>query len=131
MLDTLRTESGQGVPMPADADLEQRLRVLGETVDSYLARPEVHAVLAMLVAERPAEGELDEMRREFWTTRLSHAREMVGVAVERGELPAGTEPADVIDQLAGPIYLRRFIQGRPMSAAEIAALAGRVMKAFR
>jgi hypothetical protein len=36
----------------------------------------------------------------------------------------------VIDMLAGPIYLRRFIQGRPMTATQIDALATRVAAAF-
>jgi AcrR family transcriptional regulator len=131
VLDVLQTNSGQGVPMPPDADFEQRLRILGVTIDAYLARPEIHIVLVMIVAEQPGAGELDETRRQFWTDRLRHAQEMVGVAIERGELPEGTNPADVIDQMAGPIYVRRLIQGRPMSTAEIAELAGRVVKAFR
>ena len=32
--------------------------------------------------------------------------------------------------LAGPIYLRRFIQDRPMTATEIDELATRVVAAF-
>jgi hypothetical protein len=56
------------------------------------------------------------------TRRPSAAR------VERGELPADTDPAAMIDMLADPIYLRRFIQGRPMTAAQIDALATRVVR---
>jgi hypothetical protein len=36
----------------------------------------------------------------------------------------------VIDMLVGPIYLRRFIQGLPMTATEIDDLATRVVAAF-
>jgi hypothetical protein len=36
----------------------------------------------------------------------------------------------MIDMLVGPIYLRRFIQGRPMTATEIDDLATRVVAAF-
>jgi hypothetical protein len=36
----------------------------------------------------------------------------------------------LIDMLADPIYLRRFIQSRPMTATEIDELATRVVAAF-
>lgn len=45
-------------------------------------------------------------------------------------LPADTDPAALIDMLAGPIYLRRFIQGQPVTATEIDELAARVVAAF-
>jgi hypothetical protein len=36
----------------------------------------------------------------------------------------------VIDMLAGPIFLRRFIQGQPMTGTDIDDLATRVVAAF-
>jgi hypothetical protein len=59
-----------------------------------------------------------------------HAQAIPRRAIQRGDLPPGTDPAAVIDMLAGPIFLRRFIQDRPMTAAEIDELATRVVAAF-
>ncbi len=36
--------------------------------------------------------------------------------VERGELRPGTDPDDVLDLLAGPVFHRRYVTGRPVDA---------------
>jgi AcrR family transcriptional regulator len=116
--------------IPDTADLRCDLHLLGQAIDSDLSRPQAHALLYTLVADRPGSSELSDVRTQLWADRLHQAEAIPRRAVERGELPAGTDPAAVIDMLVGPIYLRRFIQGRPMTAAEIDGLATRVVAAF-
>ena len=116
--------------IPDTADLGRDLRLLGQAMDSALDRPQVRALLGTMVADRPGSSELSDVRTQFWADRLRHAQAIPQRAIQRGELPAGTDPAAVIDMLGGPIYLRRFIQGRSMTAAEIDELATRVVAAF-
>jgi AcrR family transcriptional regulator len=130
VLGALLDYSFDQVAIPDTADLCRDLGLLGQAMDSSLARPQVRALLGTMVADRAGSSELSDVRAQFWTDRLRHAQAIPRRAIERGELPADTDQAAVIDMLAGPIYLRRFIQGRAMTATEIDALATRVVAAF-
>jgi AcrR family transcriptional regulator len=116
--------------IPDTADLRRDLDILGQTIDTDLRHPQAHALLHTLVADRPGSSELSDVRTQLWADRLSQAQAIPQRAIQRGELPADTDAAAVIDMLVGPIYLRRFIQGRPMTATEIDGLATRVVAAF-
>jgi len=118
------------VPVPDTADLRRDLSLFGQAIDGHLARPEVRTLMATMVADGPDSGEWSDVRAQVWTDRLRQAQAIARRAIERGELPAETDPAAVIDMLAGPIYLRRFIQGQPLTASEIDDLATRVVAAF-
>jgi AcrR family transcriptional regulator len=118
------------LPIPDTADLRRDLLLLGQAIDSDLRRPQAHALVYTLVADRPGSSELSDVRTQLWADRLRQAQAIPRRAIQRGELAADTDPAAVIDMLVGPIYLRRFIQGRPMTATEIDDLATRVVAAF-
>ena len=118
------------LPIPDTADLRRDLHLLGQAIDSDLSRPQAHALMYTLVADRPGSSELSDVRAQLWADRLQQARAIPRRAIQRGDLAADTDTAAVIDMLVGPIYLRRFIQGRPMTATEIGELATRVVAAF-
>jgi AcrR family transcriptional regulator len=118
------------LPIPDTADLRRDLHLLGQTLDSDIDHPRAHALLYTLIADRPGSSELSDVRAQLWADRLRHAHAIPRRAIQRGELAQGTDPAAVIDMLVGPIYLRRFIQGRPMTDTEIDDLATRVVAAF-
>jgi AcrR family transcriptional regulator len=115
---------------PDTGDLGRDLHLLGQTIDRDLGRPQAHALMHILVADRPGSSELSDVRAQLWADRLRQAHAIPRRAIERGELAPDTDLAAVIDMLVGPIYLRRFIQGRPMTANEIDDLATRVVAAF-
>jgi AcrR family transcriptional regulator len=118
------------LPIPDTADLRRDLSLLGQGIHRDLGRPQVHALLATMVADRPGSSELSDVRAQFWADRWRLPQAIPRRAIQRGELAADTDPAAVIDMLVGPIYLRRFIQDRPMTGAEIDELATRVVAAF-
>jgi Tetracyclin repressor-like, C-terminal domain len=81
---------------------------------------------------RPGSSEFSDLRTQLWTDRRRYAQAIPQRAIERGELPADTDPATLIDMLAGPIYLRRFIRGRPVPASDLAGtIAPSVHRALR
>jgi AcrR family transcriptional regulator len=130
VLGALLDYAADQLPIPDTADLRRDLQLLGQTIDTDLRRPQAHALMYTLVADRPGSSELSDVRTQLWADRLRQAQAIPRRAIERGELAADTDPAAVIDMLVGPIYLRRFIQGRPMTATEIDDLATRVVAAF-
>jgi len=40
---------------------------------------------------------------------------IVDRAITRGELPAGTEPAPLMNAMAAPLYHRRLVTGEPLT----------------
>ena len=130
VLGALLDYAADQLPIPDTADLRRDLHLLGQAIDKDLRRPQAHALMHTLVADRPGFSELSEVRTQLWADRMRQAHAIPQRAIQRGELPADTDPAAVIDMLVGPIYLRRFIQGRPMTATEIDGLATRVVAAF-
>ncbi|MFC0003813.1 TetR/AcrR family transcriptional regulator [Micromonospora siamensis] len=47
--------------------------------------------------------------------------------IGRGELPADTDPADVLDQLAGPLFYRRAVSGGALDRAFAERIVDRVL----
>jgi hypothetical protein len=76
--------------------------------------------------------EIADARRRIFNDRLRRAEPVITRAITRGELPAGTDPDEVIKTLAAPIYFRFLITGEPLDddladrAARLALLAARV-----
>jgi AcrR family transcriptional regulator len=130
VLAALLSYAADQLPIPDTGDLRRDLYLLGQAINSDLGRPQAHALLYTLVADRPGSSELSDVRTQLWADRLGLAQAIPRRAIQRGELPADTDLAAVIDMLAGPIYLRQFIQGRPMTANEIHDLARRVVAIF-
>ena len=71
--------------------------------------------------------------RTFFADRHARASVAVTRAIERGEVPAGAEPAAVVRAAVAPLYYRLFISREPIdqqiadqavAAALTAALAG-------
>jgi hypothetical protein len=49
--------------------------------------------------------------------RLTRAEPVLRRAIKRGQLPEGTDPAEVLKTLAAPIYLRLLITAEPVDEA--------------
>ena len=58
--------------------------------------------------------EVAAARDRFWAAHLEEARGIVDRAVARGELPAGTDPAALIDLVIGPAVLRLRMMGQDL-----------------
>lgn len=56
---------------------------------------------------------------------------VVSRGVRRGELPAGTDPAEVLDLLAGPVFHRRAVSAGSVDVAFAARIVDRVLAAYR
>jgi hypothetical protein len=65
----------------------------------------------------------NNVRRQFWRTRLQRVRPIVERAISRGEIPAGTDVDDVIRHVSAPLYYRMVVLDEPLTveAADLAA----------
>jgi hypothetical protein len=55
-----------------------------------------------------------DARRRLFDDRLRRAEPVIARAIDRGELPTGTDPAELLKALVAPIYLRLLITAEPL-----------------
>ena len=102
MLGALLDHAADQLTIPDTADLRRDLRLLGQAVDNDLRHPQTQALLGTMVADAPGSSEFADVRTQLWADRWRHAQAIAEHAIERDELPADTDPAALIDMLAGP-----------------------------
>ena len=106
------------------SNIDRDARALARSVAVTLAQPVVAAaVRATLAVSSPqARGEITG---RFWSSRQAAVGPLIERAIERGQLPARTNAADLIGAIAAPLYFRLLVSGEPLTdaAADTAAAA--------
>jgi AcrR family transcriptional regulator len=100
--------------------------------------------LAAALSEGPAAGlmfalvdaaerdpQLAALHRRTADARHAVILRAVERGIGRGELPAGTDAAEVLDELAGPLFYRRAVSGGPVDRAFAERVVHRVLAAHR
>ncbi|HLT62686.1 MAG TPA: TetR/AcrR family transcriptional regulator [Microlunatus sp.] len=106
-----------------NGDLERDLIGVGQAVldgfDDPVVGPISRACLAAAL-DSPAAA---EALSAFLADQHRRAAVVVTDAIDRGELPAGTDPVAVIERLVAPLYYHRLITGKPVTEAGLADAA--------
>ncbi|GAA3867087.1 TetR/AcrR family transcriptional regulator [Saccharothrix violaceirubra] len=101
-------------PVPDTGTLVGDLTAIAyEVVDSF-ADPVRRTVPVAVVAAALMSSAATRAKNDFYGARTAEAAQVVTRAVERGELPATTDAAEVIRLVCGPLYHRVFITGDPI-----------------
>jgi AcrR family transcriptional regulator len=94
--------------------------------------PAVRALFEVLLAESTdPSAEVAAARDRFWAAHLDEAGVIVERAVGRSELPAGTDPAALVDLVIGPALLRLVMMGQDLGPSEVSAIVARAVAALR
>jgi AcrR family transcriptional regulator len=105
-----------GFPKPeATGDLRTDLVAWLTTMTAALESPHGQ-VLAALVDGAERDPRLAEVQRRFADERRAWMVGQLEVAVTRGQLPADTDLALLVDQVVGPLMYRRFLCRHPVDA---------------
>ncbi|MFB8198866.1 TetR/AcrR family transcriptional regulator [Kitasatospora purpeofusca] len=130
VLDAMLAGSTEGIPVPDTGDVRTDLAAFARALADYLATPTGRGVAraAALSSEDP---ELAEAWHAFWRSRLDQAGVIVDRAVERRELPAGTEAALALELLCAPIQTRALLGHRPIEPDLPERLADAVLDGLR
>ncbi|MER7212931.1 TetR/AcrR family transcriptional regulator [Streptosporangium sp. NPDC000239] len=129
--DALELAREEPWPMPDTGSFQEDLREIVRLVQSGFADPVAGPVSAAFVTAAVQNGDAARSLHDFFTARHEQAAEVVRRAVERGEVPAGTDGADVIRTAVAPVYYRLFVTHEPVTehdavrAADAAAAAAR------
>ncbi|KAA8880659.1 TetR/AcrR family transcriptional regulator [Nocardia colli] len=131
IIDALTDHVASNIAIPDTGDVASDLRQLARHVVRLQNSPVDRAVTAALHSDAARLPEIAAIRSHFFGDRFRRAEPIVSRAVERGELPVGTDPTSTIKALIAPIYLRILVTAEPIDdaaadqAARIALAAAR------
>ncbi|CAL9450333.1 putative HTH-type transcriptional regulator [Streptomyces sp. enrichment culture] len=132
VLDLIGAFAADGLPAPSTGSLHGDVRALLEVFANLLRHPVASAVIPDLLVEAARHPELaDAVRGALLEGRRRMAQAVVAAAQERGELPAGVDPAAAMDLVAGPLYWRQTVIGQPLDGPELDVLARQVVAGLK
>jgi AcrR family transcriptional regulator len=123
ILDALLELGERRVPIPDTGSLHDDLLTVAREIVASVSTPEADAVVRAVAAEPDQNSKLVAAAGQFWAVRFSLLATIVTRAVERGELPEGTDPRPLIDGLLGGIYLRLLVTREPLGDDVLVGLA--------
>ena len=113
------------VPLLDTGSIDVDLRGLAMGIHRFYSDPVWRSILLGLIAAGVHDPRAAGALRDFFRARNEQAAESVRHAITRGELPADTDPVDVIRALGAPFYYRMLVTHEPLdeTVAERAAAA--------
>lgn len=131
--DLLDDMAEQSAPRTATGSLAEDLRANAHLVLKTLTDPRQGALFRSVIAASACDARTAQALHRFYAVRIKEWSGCVTEAVERGEIPAGTDPDEVIRAVSAPLYYRLLASGDPLDeaaadraaeAAVVAAQAG-------
>lgn len=108
--EALLEESRTMIPIPDTGNVRDDLVAFARSLARLLTSPRGTALVRTLAALEPTD-DLAAARTRFWDERLGLASVMVERAVEREELPVGTDARRLLEMLIAPLHLRHLLLG--------------------
>jgi AcrR family transcriptional regulator len=131
LADLMAGYAGRQIPVPDEGNLGADLRALSRYVVASLQDPAIKTAFTSIVAAAAEDPAARDTLARFIAARAAMMGVIVNRAVERGEVPPGTDAAGVIQIVTAQVYYRLITAGEPLSqdvadrAAAIAAAAAR------
>ncbi|MEU4215705.1 TetR/AcrR family transcriptional regulator [Actinoplanes sp. NPDC026623] len=131
VLEIVSAVAERSVPMPDTGSFAGDLQLLMFILSKALGHRIASQIIPDLMAEAARNPKIAEtLQGALRTHQQAVGGQIVGQAVARGELPAGTDPDLAVDLMIGPLYWRLAVARTPidddylekLSAAIIAAL---------
>ncbi|MET3427602.1 AcrR family transcriptional regulator [Actinoplanes tereljensis] len=115
VLEIVSDVAGRSVPLPDTGsfagDLQLLLMIVGKALQHRIASQ----IIPDLMAEASRNPQIAEtLQKALRTHQQAVGDKLIGQAVARGELPAGTDPDLAVDLLLGPLYWRLAVARTPL-----------------
>jgi AcrR family transcriptional regulator len=122
---TLLGAAAAHIDVPDTGGVDADLRSLSRSVQAVLSAPEGAAITRALIVGAMTSAEIGDLMGQFWAARLEAIAVIVHRGIERGQLPAGTDPAAFMHAMAAPLYYRLLVSREPVTQqdADVAAAA--------
>ncbi|GAA2894066.1 TetR/AcrR family transcriptional regulator [Streptosporangium fragile] len=129
--DALDLAGGEPWPVPDTGTVEGDLRELTRLVLTGFADPGTGPVSTAFISAATRNQVVAKALHAFFAARHRQSAPIVTRAVARGELPEGTDAADVIRTAVAPLYYRLFVSGEPVDEAVADRVAAAALAAAR
>jgi AcrR family transcriptional regulator len=113
LADLMAGYAAQQIPVPDQGDLGSDLRALARAVVAALRDPAIGAAFASIVAAAVRDPAARDVLAAFIAGRTAAMGAIVDRAAGRGEVPAGTDAAAVIQTVTAQLFYRLFVAGEP------------------
>ncbi|MFI6107610.1 TetR/AcrR family transcriptional regulator [Streptomyces sp. NPDC051310] len=114
VVDALAEHFATDIPAPDTGAVETDLQALARALAHSMTGPVGRAVQTAMHSDAGRLPEIAEARRKVFADRFRRAEPVITRAIERGELPAETDPVEVLKTLAAPIYFRLLVSADPI-----------------
>ncbi|MBM0259856.1 TetR/AcrR family transcriptional regulator [Micromonospora sp. 4G55] len=124
VLETVVAAAGNKLPALDTGTLRGDLALLFQVVAHALSHPLASQIIPDLLAEAARNPTIDQTLQQVLRGKQQEiGGQLIGRAIERGELPAGTDPDAAVDLIVGPIYWRLAIARTPLTDTYLDTLA--------
>lgn len=113
--DAVAIHSAEVIPIPDTGSLAGDLQLLARQVVANIGSEAGSRRSRSIAAAAATSDELTEAMHAFWAHRLALSAQIVERAIQRGELPPGTDANLIIEAVIGPLWLRLLLTGEPIS----------------
>lgn len=127
----LTTSAEQPWPIPDTGSVDEDVRLLAHEVYATFTDPGLRTTPTALIAAALRSPQGSEALHAFFTARHRQASAVAARGVERGELPSGTDPVELVRAATAPLYHRLFLTGEPLDEPTAARAAAAALLAAR
>ncbi|MFD3870839.1 TetR/AcrR family transcriptional regulator [Streptomyces sp. NPDC058623] len=115
--DLLTDMAEQSLPRTETGSLLDDLTANADLVRRTLTDPRQGALFKAVIAAATSDPRTAEALHRFYEVRVAEWAPCVREAAERGEIPADTDPAEVIRAVSAPLYYRFLTTDAPLDEA--------------
>ena len=132
VLEIVSDVAGRSVPLPDTGSFADDLQLLMMIVSRALQHRIASQIIPDLMAEAARNPQIAETLQKALRTHQQLAGDkLVGQAIARGELPAGTDPEMAVDLILGPLYWRLAVARTPIDDEYLEKMIKAVSSALR
>lgn len=129
--DLLTDMAEHSLPRTETGSLEEDLLANARLVRRTLSDPRQGPLFKAVIAAAASDARTAEALHRFYDVRVAEWAPCVQEAVARGELPEGTDPAEVVRAVSAPLYYRLLTTDAPLDEAAAARAAAAAVAAAR
>ncbi|SCG60762.1 TetR/AcrR family transcriptional regulator [Micromonospora halophytica] len=123
VLETVVAAAGSKLPALDTGTLRGDLALLFQVVAHALSHPLASQIIPDLLAEAARNPTIDQTLQQVLRAKQQEiGGRLIARAVERGELPVGTDPDAAVDLIVGPLYWRLAIARTPLTGTYLETL---------
>lgn len=129
--DLLADMAEQSLPRTESGSLSDDLTAHARLVQRTLNDARQGRLFKAVIAAATCDPHTAEALHKFYDTRITEWVPCVEQAIERGELPAGTNAREVISAVSAPLYYRLLASGDPFDSRDADRAAEAVVAAAK